>query len=88
MNLFQIFEDKPGLFIILMAWSLVWKGIALWKSAKGSEKGWFIAILVINTFGLLEIFYLYALPHLMPHFQNLKNKLKKKEGENSNTEDK
>lgn len=50
-----------SLFIILMAWSLFWKGLALWHSAKRGEKWWFIAILLINTAGILEIFYLFVI---------------------------
>ena len=46
-------------FILLMLWSLFWKGLALWHAAKRHEKKWFIAILVINTLGILEIIYLF-----------------------------
>ncbi len=41
-----------------MFWSIVWKGIALWKSAKNGHKSWYIAILILNTLGILEIIYL------------------------------
>ena len=43
----------------LLVWSIAWKGIALWNAAKNSQKNWFIAILVINTLGILEIVYLF-----------------------------
>jgi methionyl-tRNA synthetase len=43
---------------VLLLWSLVWKGLALWHSAKRGDGGWFVAILVINTAGVLEIIYL------------------------------
>ena len=46
-------------FIILAIWSLTWKGIALWKAAKNDSKPWFIALLVINTVGILEIIYIF-----------------------------
>lgn len=49
----------PIVFALLLAWSLVWKGMALWKSARLSHKGWFIALLIINTVGILEIIYIY-----------------------------
>jgi len=50
-----------ALFIIpLLAWTLVWKGLALWRAAQRGEQYWFIALLVINTFGLLEILYLFV----------------------------
>ena len=43
---------------ILIVWSLIWKGIALWYSAKNKEKYWFIGLFLINTLGILEIIYL------------------------------
>lgn len=44
----------------VMIWSLIWKGLALWKSAKEGSKNWFVIILVINTLGILEILYIYV----------------------------
>lgn len=46
-------------FFALMLWSLIWKGIALWKASQNSNKPWFIALLVLNTMGLLEIIYVF-----------------------------
>jgi hypothetical protein len=49
-----------GIFILLLlVWSVVWKGFALWQSAKRSEKWWFIIFLFVNTAGILEIIYLF-----------------------------
>ncbi len=45
--------------VILMFWSLFWKGIALWKAARNGSKGWYIVLLVFNTAGILEILYIY-----------------------------
>jgi len=47
------------LLVVTSIWQMIWKGIALWKSAGLRQKGWFIAILLINSFGLLEIFYIF-----------------------------
>lgn len=47
------------LFAVLIVWTLVWKGLALWRAAKHSHKVWFIALLLINTAGILEILYIY-----------------------------
>lgn len=44
---------------VLVLWELVWKGIALWKAARESQKYWFIAILVLNTAGILPILYIF-----------------------------
>jgi hypothetical protein len=48
------------LIFSLLLWTLPWKGVALWKAAKNSHKWWFIFFLVINTVGLLEIFYIFV----------------------------
>lgn len=50
-----------GLFILaLVVWSLYWKGRGLWNAARSEQKGWFVALLLINTVGILEILYLYV----------------------------
>jgi hypothetical protein len=49
---------------LLVLWSVIWKGLGLWHSAKRGEKWWFIAILVLNTAGILEILYLFAFAKL------------------------
>lgn len=53
---------REGVFVIavLIAWSLAWKGLALWRASHREEKGWFIALLVLNTVGILDILYLYV----------------------------
>lgn len=51
---------------LIVLWSLVWKGLALWHSAKRTEKWWFIAFLIINTLGILEIIYLYFITKERP----------------------
>ena len=53
-------------FIILMFWSLVWKGIALWKAARNGDKGWYIFLMVVNTAGILEILYIYLFSKKTP----------------------
>ena len=46
------------LIIIAAIWTVTLKGFALWHAARNSQKWWFIALLVINTLGILEIIYL------------------------------
>lgn len=47
-----------GLFLLVLLVSLALKGFALWHASKRNEKWWFIALLVINTMGILELVYL------------------------------
>lgn len=42
----------------LMIWSLIWKGLALWKCGRNNQLAWFIVLLVLNTAGILEIIYI------------------------------
>ncbi len=54
--------DLSNIQLILLAaaiiWSVIWKGIALWKSARNGQPAWFICLLIINTVGILEIVYI------------------------------
>ena len=59
---FQLFlAENPTLFISLIVWSIVWKGFALWKAGKNRDFVWFVVLLIVNTLGLLEIIYLFAI---------------------------
>ena len=37
---------------------IVLKGYSLWYAARRGEKWWFIALLILNTIGILELIYL------------------------------
>ena len=46
------------LLLVVALWTIVLKGFALWHAARNGQKKWFIALLVVNTLGILEIVYL------------------------------
>ena len=48
------------LLAIIMIWSLVWKLLALWKSARNTHLAWFIVMAVVNTVGILPILYIFV----------------------------
>ena len=50
-----------GGITLALIWSLAWKGWALWLASRRDETPWFVVLLVLNTFGLLEIFYIFAI---------------------------
>ena len=51
--------NMPWQVVFVFAlWSLAWKGYALWKAARFGQKYFFVAILVVNTIGILEIIYI------------------------------
>ena len=45
------------LIAVLILWDIVWKVLAMWKSARNNQKAWFICIAVFNTVGILPIIY-------------------------------
>ena len=56
-----------GFFMLALAvWSIYWKYHAIWYAVKHDDKWWFLAFLVINTFGILEIIYLYVITKKTP----------------------
>lgn len=48
------------LVTLLALWSAIWKGIALWKAARRDQMGWYVALFIIPTAGLLEVIYVFA----------------------------
>lgn len=53
--------QNPWLVGVLIVWSLIWKGLALWRAARRGEKGWYVVLLVLNTLGVLEIIYYFLI---------------------------
>ena len=51
---------NPIVLTALLIWALFWKALALWRAAKGAQRYWFIVLLIVNTFGILEIIYLFG----------------------------
>lgn len=63
MNNLFMFNNPMGnlLFILLMVfWILPLKGYALWTAVKNNDKGWFIALVILNTVGILELIYIFG----------------------------
>ena len=61
------------LLVVILIWSLFWKLLALWKSARKGHAVWFIVIAIFNTIGILDILYIYVFSDI-----NYKNKTAKK----------
>ena len=56
-----------GLLLLVVAlWSIFWKGLALWRSARRGQPWWFFFMLIINSLGILEIIYLFAVAKVKP----------------------
>jgi hypothetical protein len=49
-----------ALLVALALWSTVIKAFALWHAARNGQTFWFVALLVLNSLGILELVYLLA----------------------------
>ncbi|MEK7144478.1 MAG: DUF5652 family protein [Patescibacteria group bacterium] len=54
----ELFAALIPLIVVVALWTVVIKGYALWHAARNGQRNWFIALLVINTLGILEVVYL------------------------------
>lgn len=56
-----------GWLIPLAIFDLALKGIALWRSGREGRRWWFVALLVVNSLGILPGIYLLTHPEKQPH---------------------
>lgn len=61
---------------VISIWSIIWKVIALWKSARNNERGWFIVVLLVNLAGIVEIAYLFYFAKEKLTIDKIKSNLK------------
>jgi hypothetical protein len=54
------------LILLSIAWTLPWKGIALWRSARNGHIAWFVVLLLVNTLAILEIIYIFGFSKKKP----------------------
>lgn len=63
MNTLLLGNSRSSLLLLLIAvlWVLPWKIYALWTASKNNHKIWFVILAIINTFGILEIIYIFGI---------------------------
>ena len=67
----ELFLQHSWLIVVIILWSVPWKGIALWKSAKNGHLGWFIVLLIINSMAILDILYIFIFSSVGTEKQNM-----------------
>mgnify|MGYP003974960749 CR=1 FL=1 len=53
------FDWSTFWWILALAWSLPWTSWALWRAARNYQKVWFVAVLIIQSLGILPIIYIF-----------------------------
>lgn len=55
----QFINDNVWFLVIIILADYVLKAIALWISARKNSKVWFVLLLLLNTAGILPLFYIF-----------------------------
>lgn len=77
-SLAEILGASIWVVVLLLIWTMTWKLIALWKSARKGALIWFIVLGLINTLGILEILYIFIFSEMGFKAKPKKKKSKKK----------
>jgi len=67
----ELLIQNVWLIALLMLWSMVWKGWALWIAARKNSLAWFIILLIFNTLGILEILYIFIFSKMGKNTKNI-----------------
>jgi hypothetical protein len=53
------FNESHLLLLLLALWAIPWKIYAVWTAAKLGHKWWFVFLVILNTFSILELIYIF-----------------------------
>ena len=59
----KYFEEHPEAVapvVALGTWGMIWKAFALYRAGANRSPGWFTALLLVNSVGILEMLYLFV----------------------------
>jgi methionyl-tRNA synthetase len=59
----KYFKEHPEAVAPVVAigvWGLIWKAFALYRAGANRSPGWFVALLLLNTVGILEMLYIFV----------------------------
>lgn len=70
------------LVALVMVWTILWKCYSVWVASKNNDKKWFIALVIFNTAGILDIIYIFGVakkkwPEVKSAFSRIPNIFKK-----------
>jgi len=78
LNATSLLDINPALLFVLIVWTVIWKGLALWKASHRESPVWFVVLLVVNTLGILEILYLFIFSEMKAKRKTEKAESKKR----------
>lgn len=57
-GIWPLFAGFTTFILCLVLIDVTLKAVALWKAARADQMGWFIALIIFNTVGILPVIYL------------------------------
>ena len=57
-SLLFFIQTNPYVLPLIGIWDLIWKGLSLWKAGRNGQRNWFVALLIVNSLGILPMIYL------------------------------
>jgi hypothetical protein len=60
-RIIELWDLHPLLFILVIALALfdvILRLIAMWQAARNNQRGWYVALAIFSTAGILPIIYL------------------------------
>jgi hypothetical protein len=58
---------NPYVLVAMALWTIPWKAWALWLAARRGDLKWFLAMVILNTLGILEIIYIFVVAKQKDH---------------------
>ena len=52
--------------LVLTIWTVFWKGVSMWHAARKKNGTWFVILLIFNTVGILDLYYLFGVEKINP----------------------
>ncbi len=46
---------------LIILWSISWKCYSVWTASKNNHKKWFVALVIFNTLGILDMIYVFGI---------------------------
>lgn len=49
------------IILIIVIWDIIWKLVAMWYASRNNHLAWYIVLAIINSVGVLPIFYIFII---------------------------
>ena len=52
---------QEAVLAAVVVWGLVWKAVSFWHAARDGRKGWYTALGLVNSAGILDAIYIFGI---------------------------